>query len=409
MVRILIFQIIFILFIKEMDAQNLLLNGSFEQITPAKGDIGEFYFNNFYAKNWFSSTDGSVDIYRSFAACDDQHVRSNENGLGFCVETADGDYCIGLCTITQEGYMEHITGTLEKPLEQGKVYKVSFALRFYGDQPIFSKGFGYKFSKDSVVFNSKIKMWRKLNPWYQNLYGTNKVYGDFQFDDFITDSTWTHYTKYYTAKGGERFLTFGQFAFQNDEKIINQLNHLRKMLLQKDRTKYIESGKILFVKQIDSITIYRNNNLSINYYLLDDVKVEEVTDLSTIQEQRTCSNGCVDSDPLTVNIPNHREITIDRGFEGDLSFSVNAQLNAMEKLVIELDKGNKIIVVNDKPQQNIDLIYQFKYPAKKLRGKTLNYYVEKITNNDIKQLNTTCTKEILNQNGVDYWVYKCKK
>ena len=392
-----------------MDAQNLLLNGSFEQITPAKGDIGEFYLNNFYAKNWFAPTDGSVDIYRSFAACDNQHIRSMENGADICVETANGDYCIGFCTITEEGYMEHITGTLEKPLEQGKVYKVSFALRFYGDQPIFSKGLGYKFSKDSVVFNSKIKMWSKLNPWYQNLYGTNKVYGDFQFDDFITDSTWTHYTKYYTAKGGERFLTFGQFAFQNDEKIINQLNHLRKMLLQKDRTKYIESGKILFVKQIDSITIYRNNNLSINYYLLDDVKVEEVTDLSTIQEQRTCSNGCVDSDPLTVNIPNHREMTIDKGYEGDLSFSLNAQLNAMEKLVIELDKGNKIIVVNDKPQQNIDLIYQFKYPAKKLRGKTLSYYVEKITNNDIKQLNTTCTKEILNQNGVDYWVYKCKK
>ena len=391
-----------------MNAQNLLLNGSFEQITPAKGDIGEFYFNNFYAKNWFSSTDGSVDIYRSFAACDDQHVRSNENGLGFCVETADGDYCIGLCTITQEGYMEHITGTLEKPLEQGKVYKVSFALRFYGDQPIFSKGFGYKFSKDSVVFNSKIKMWRKLNPWYQNLYGTNKVYGDFQFDDFITDSTWTHYTKYYTAKGGERFLTFGQFAFQNDEKIINQLNHLRKMLLQKDRTKYIESGKILFVKQIDSITIYRNNNLSINYYLLDDVKVEEVTDLSTIQEQRTCSNGCVDSDPLTVNIPNHREITIDRGFEGDLSITLVAYLKPEEKFVIDLSEKNKIIIVNDNFGDDAELIYHFKYPAKKIRGKPISYYIEKITGNDLKQLNLNCLKEQYDKDGFKGWIYKCE-
>ncbi len=392
-----------------MTAQNLLLNGSFEQITPAKGDIGEFYLHNFYAKNWFAPTEGSVDIYRSFAACDNQHIRSMENGLDFCVETADGDYCIGLYTITEEGYMEHITGTLEKSLEQGKVYKISFALRFYGDKPIFSKGFGYKFSKDSVVFNSKIKMWRKLNPWYQDLYATNKVYGDFQSDEYLIDSTWTRYSKYYTAKGGERFLTFGQFAFQNDENIIKQLNHLRKIFLQKDRTKYIESGKILFVKQIDTITINRNtNNNFSNYYLLDDVSVEEVTDVSILQQQRTC-NGCIDNDPLTVNIPNHREITIDRGYEGNLSFSVNAQLNAMEKLVIELDKGNKIIVVNDKPQQNIDLIYQFRYPAKKLRGKTLSYYIEKITNNDIKQLNTTCTKEKLNQNGVDYWVYKSKK
>lgn len=408
MVRILFFQIIFILFIKEINAQNLLLNGSFEQITPSKGDIGEFYFNNFYAKNWFAPTDGSVDIYRSFTACDNQHIRSIENGLDFCVETANGDYCIGLCTITQEGYMEHITGTLEKPLVRGKVYKISFAFRFYGDKPLFSKGFGYKFSNDSVVFHSPIKMWLKLKPWYQDLYGTHKVYGDFQSDEYLTDSTWTDYSQYYTAKGGERFLTFGQFAFQNDQSMIKQLNRLRKTFLQADRTKYIESGKILFVKQIDSITINRNNNISINYYLLDDVRVEEVTDIATIQEQRTC-NGCVDNDPLTVHIPNHQEITIDRGYEGDLSFSLNAQLNAMEKLVIELDNGNKIIVVNDKPQQNADLIYQFKYPAKKLRGKTLSYYVEKMTTDELKQLNTTCSKEILKQNGVEVWVFKCKK
>ena len=390
-----------------MNAQNLLLNGSFEQINPAKGDIGEFYLNNFYAKNWFAPTDGSVDIYRSFAACDNQHVRSMENGSDICVETDDGDYCIGLCTITQEGYMEHITGTLGKPLEQGKVYKISFSLRFFGDKPIFSKGLGYKFSKDSVVFNSKIKMWRKLNPFYQDLYDTNKVYGDFQFDDFITDSTWTRYTKYYTSKGGEKFLTFGEFAFQNDENMIKQLNRLRKTLLQEERTKYIESGKILFVKQIDSITINRNNNMPINYYLLDDIRVEEIKDVSILQQQRTC-NGCIDNDPLTVNIPNHREMTIDRGYEGDLSFSVNAQLNAMEKLVIELDKGNKIIVVNDKPQQNIDLIYQFKYPAKKLRGKTLSYYVDKITEVELNKLITTCSKERLTKDNFDGWVFKCK-
>lgn len=135
-------------------AQNLLLNGSFEEVHDYSGNP-KMYLDTFYAKHWFAPTDGSVDIYRDIEACDETHIKNIEPGMGFCVKVDNGSYCIGLYTITHYGYMEHITGQLKEPLINNGVYRVSFSIKFYGDEPYFSKGFGYKFSKDSIVFKSK--------------------------------------------------------------------------------------------------------------------------------------------------------------------------------------------------------------------------------------------------------------
>ncbi len=411
MERILIFQIMLCLS-STLYAQNYLKNGSFEHINKQIGDKGDFYTKNFFCEDWFEPTKCSVDIYRSLDACDDKHFIGTSPHMATCVNTFAGNYCIGLFSIAEDGYMEHITGKLKQTLEKGQLYKISFAVRYWGGKPRFSKGFGYKFSSDSILFKSNRMMsfgdgFDKLSPFYQDLFGVHKIYSDFQFEEYLTDTVWQHHTTYYMAKGGERFLTFGQFSFANDQEIIRQISKYKTILSQVGRENFIKSGKISFIKQIDAVDAeLKELNLSSNYYLLDDVKVEQATAAETLQAQQTCANGCVDLDPLTIQIPSRREVFIDRGFEGEISFSIHANLRPREKLVIELDKDNKITVLSDDLTKTANLVYDFKYPAKKIRGKIISYYVEKVIVDEISSLK--CLKEPLVKNNFKGWVLKCK-
>ena len=102
-------------------------------------------------------------------------------------------------------------------------------------------------------------------------------------------------------------------------------------------------------------------------------------------------------------------IDIDRGFEGDMTFTLNAQLLPLEKFVIDLDKGNRVIVFNEDVNKSANLSYQFKYPAKKIRGKTIAYAVEKTSSAELKNFETTCKQEVYQNSDFKGKVFKCKK
>jgi hypothetical protein len=364
-------------------SQNLLLNGDFEEINRPNGHY-KYYLDTFYAKSWFEPTDGSVDIYRDFRACDDRHVHNIEPGMDFCVRAASGDYCLGFYTITHYGYMEHITGVLKEPLVAGKVYKVSFALRFYGDKPFFSKGLGYKFSEDSVVFKSKVIFEKKLSPFYPDLFQKHKIFSDFEFNEYLTDSIWNRYSTYYTAKGGEKFITFGQFAFQDDKLVIKQIESMRRNPLAQKMLDFMEGRRCVFIEKIDSVKITRKNELSANYYLLDDVNIEEVKDERLMLQHKTCE-GCIDSEPATLRIPDRRIVNIDKGFYGDLTLEINATLKPMEKIVIAFGKHQKVIIVNNDSTGSLErsVFYSFRYPARKINKQQIIYFIEKTNADEI--------------------------
>lgn len=290
----------FILFTQGIFAQNLLLNGDFEEVVPNNGNY-EVYLDTFYAKKWFSPTYCSVDIYRDHKVCSSSNVMNIGYSLDFCVHCASGNYCIGFLPISYYNYMEHLTGKLSKPLEAGKTYKVSFAMKFFvpDNTIIASKGLGYKFNKDSVLFHAdslfsgkdlspkskklnknKILYGGKQPPYYTDLFATEKVYADFSFQEYMTDTTWNNYTTYYTAKGGERFITLGQFAYKNDKKIMEQIQQVTHRQSEDKLAKFANSNKCLYLQKISSASI--ENNHFINYYLMDNIKVEEVSGENTI-------------------------------------------------------------------------------------------------------------------------------
>lgn len=391
-------------------AQNLLRNGSFEEINLSDGKP-KYYLDTFYAKDWFQPTDCSFDIYRDVKSCDEKHIRNIEPGLDFCVDVADGNYCLGFCTITHYGYMEHVTGCLLEPLLQDEVYKISFDLKFFGDKPYFSKGLGYKFSKEPVVFKSDVLFNKKPSPFYLDLFKDNKVYADFEFKEYLTDSVWNRFTTYYTAKGGERYITFGQFAFKNDAPVRKQLEYLRHHSTQDKLLEFMSDGRCVFIEKIDSVAINRHHEISVNYYLLDDIKVEKITDEATKRREKTCAE-CIDSDQETARIPNKREITVDPGYVGNLSFELKAMLQPMEKFVIELGKNRQIIIVNNYPARSemfTEIDYAFECPAKRLKRKTLVYYVEKTNAEEIRDFEKRYKKGIYSKGLFTGLIFSNKK
>lgn len=233
----------------------------------------------------------------------------------------------------------------------------------------------------------------------------HKVYSDFEFNEYLTDSTWNRYSTYYTAKGGEKFITFGQFAFKPDEKVVEQVEFIRRSPSMEKTNKFIQSGKSVFIKRIDSVVIDRKNYLSENYYLLDDVVVERVLDEITIQQKKTC-RGCIDSDSMTTRIPNKRIIQIDKGFFGDLDFELVARLKPTEAFVIKLGNRDEIFI---SPEQTNDIyqeiIFSFKYPANKVKGKNVIYSIEKISIQNRKEIESSYLKKNIQSNDFNWTLF----
>ena len=354
----------------QVHAQNLLLNGDFEEVIPKS------YFkqwNGFnhpdYFINWYSPTDGTPDIYRSIYNCDSNYLFNIEPGMDTCLTVASGAYCAGMYVIEEYGYMEHLTGKLIEKMQMDSVYKIQFYIKNMNDQ-FLSNGFGYKLSTDSILFQSDVLFNYKFSPFYQYLFKYNPIYADFEIENYFNATEWTKITSYYTANGDEKYITFGKFAYPNNAEIIKFMKKLQKKpkdeILNIVRTKnlpYLKWNKVYFT-----------NSIATGYYLfIDDISITKVTDRYEYEMYRSCTN-CIDNLDHTVNIPNRLEFFVDKGFFGDLELSVYAVLKPIETLKIQLGKKEEILLNNESDHvQSFE--YRFKYPASKVRNTSIVYSI----------------------------------
>lgn len=374
MERIFILAIILLGSVDSM-SQNLLLNGDFESILETDGSR-DFYLKNFYCTDWFEPTECSPDIYRDISVCSSDFVTNIENEMDMCISTASGDYAVGFYALGYYGYMEHLTGKLREPLEAGEIYKVSFYLKYFGDEPFFSKGIGYKFSKDSILFESDEVFSYKLSPYYQDLFKQKKVYADFEFNEYLTDTVWAKYTTTYIATGGEKYITFGQFSFRDDKEVIMQLEYLRQDANEEKLKNFVASGKSAYLKYFTDLSLDYDNELGGNYYLLDKIEVTKLPEKEKPLYNKDCSY-CVDLDPMT-SMPSFREVKIDKGFVGDMKIELGVRLKPMEKYVLEYGRKCKITIINTGIKDEYsEMKYLLEHSARKLRKKPVRFYVEK--------------------------------
>ncbi|NJK93540.1 MAG: hypothetical protein HC905_00180 [Bacteroidales bacterium] len=168
--------------------------------------------------------------------------------------------------------MEHFTGTLSKPLHNGRKYLVSFYIS-YADSfsPYMNKGIGCYFSKVKEPFKS----WSP--PFYERLVDdTYKPHICSSPDSAIGDTAWVKISGVYIAKGGEKYITLGKFY---DKKVAPKLVN-----------KYIDNHFDLlktkeFVKKYSDIMPFNEHHIFPTegllhgaYYFIDDVSVVEIKD-----------------------------------------------------------------------------------------------------------------------------------
>ncbi|HOT15856.1 MAG TPA: hypothetical protein PK252_13950 [Bacteroidales bacterium] len=249
--------------------ENLVLNASFEEYTDLpKTSIADGIS---FAKNWFVPDESSPDYFHVNAPFYFLQVPNTE--LGFH-PAHTGDAYIGLYPLNYDGYMEHYTGTLKKELKKGKVYHVSFFIRYGGASCRFAtKSIGVYFSKTKNPF----KTWSP--PYYYEILEP-KITASVQSNKdsiLLNDTAWVEITGNYKANGGEKYITLGKFY---DDEITGRLlkKYTEVQFNEREKEKY-------YKKHTDIFPInphYKKNPLfpvEAAYYFIDDVSVTSESDV----------------------------------------------------------------------------------------------------------------------------------
>lgn len=192
-------------------SSNLVFNPSFEEYRecPRKIDaLGTLTI----VDAWFQPTAGSADYYN---VCGSRDCGVPKNKLGI----QDAHFGNGFCGIycSKTDYREYLQTQLKEPLRAGELYRVSFyvSLSEYSSGAVAT--IGALFTEDrvgdtvrSVLMNKEV---RHLAP---NISQTVASYFEPQvvndYDRVLTDTkAWMQISGVFAAKGGERFMTIGNF------------------------------------------------------------------------------------------------------------------------------------------------------------------------------------------------------
>ena len=176
--------------------QNLIPNPGFEDYYCIPDKIAKINC----IKEWFSPNAGTPDYYHVKGV---PIVRVPENNMGY-QEAHDGSAYIGAIFLDKfEGIIEYFQVKLTKPLEQGKDYYFRMYISV-ADKGVFAiSNIGVNISKAKL----KTDKWEPfyLNPTIKN--PTEKVLSDVD--------VWYKIDGHFLAKGGEEYLTIGNFDLED--------------------------------------------------------------------------------------------------------------------------------------------------------------------------------------------------
>ena len=210
--------------LQAQNAANLVYNPSFEEhrFCPQRIDaLGVMMA----VDAWWQPTRGSSDY---FNPCGGRECLVPRNKMGF-QEAHDGEaYCGIYCS--QEDYREYLQTELRMPLQAGLRYRVSFFVSLADKSPNAVATVGALLSVDRVVDSTMGILMRKeirdmgaselqsIATWLEPQV-VNPV------DSVLADTkAWVEVSGEFTAEGGERFLTIGNFADFNHSSVIEIQN-----------------------------------------------------------------------------------------------------------------------------------------------------------------------------------------
>ena len=209
-------KILFLLPLLSLAQQQLIYNPGFEDTlnaTPSTGRNKHFNYGYQLTQNWWQAG-GSVDYYNSDYSTASRNTRvhkarSGQGRLGLILGKIPARNARDLSML----YREYAQTRLKQPMKAGALYSVNFYYVRDNRSPICSPEIDICFSNNVISAGSDYAM---------NQAPQLKFSG---YKQMCNTSKWTLAHGYYRAKGGENFLTLGNFnsetpVYMDDEKYV---------------------------------------------------------------------------------------------------------------------------------------------------------------------------------------------
>lgn len=230
-------------FIKN-DAQNLVPNFSFEEYKQCPTDLNIRYKKEI-VPGWYMPSSGTADY---FNFCTKVQVGVPQNFMGYCLPK-DGMAYVGIIllhnppdTFTSKGlsnYREYIQTSFTHELEKDKIYEISFYYFVASYSTYAVNRLGAYISSEKVSDKRKTTV---LNFKPQVSIDTTAI-------DYEPDK-WFLFKGEYKAKGGEKFLTIGNFYDDNCTAFkpcdLTGLSEVKQMKVRSEKIAYYYIDMVSF-------------------------------------------------------------------------------------------------------------------------------------------------------------------
>jgi OmpA-OmpF porin, OOP family len=217
-------------------SQNLIPNSDFESKIDCPSALGEIEF----AKGWISPNNGTPDYFNDCSTSFNFGTEFNKKG-GQIPRSGHGYGGIQINNLHKNLHYEYLETELTSPLQSGKLYCIKMYVSL-GNSDCAVNELGAIISQNLLKSTDP----GKFNLPFMHLVNENQ----------LTDSlSWICVKGVYTAKGNEKFLTFGFFG--NDEDFI------RLRLDPKSDSSFYTA-----------------------YYFIDDVSLEAITNIDDCNCQK---------------------------------------------------------------------------------------------------------------------------
>lgn len=215
--------------------ENLVQNGSFEQVSGKVKKLGAAAS----ATGWINPTGQPADLYSAAPKVPDISVPENVNGTE---EPADGRNYAGIVAYSYNDKepRSYLMTKLVSPLKKGSKYCVSFKASLAETSKYAIDCIGANFSKKEYQTEAKSSLVDETHIQLKDKKALTGLYG------------WDNICGVYEAKGGEKFITIGNF-YNNNQVVMEKMR----------KVKY-----------------YKGTQRIVAYYYIDDVSVKLVDDAS---------------------------------------------------------------------------------------------------------------------------------
>jgi outer membrane protein OmpA-like peptidoglycan-associated protein len=215
--------------------ENLVQNGSFEQVSGKVKKLGAAAS----ATGWLNPTGQPADLYSSAPKVPDISTPENFNGTE---EAAEGKNYAGIVAYSYNDKepRSYLMTKLVSPLKKGSKYCVSFKASLAETSKYAIDCIGAKFTSKSYETEAKSSLIDATDIQLKDKKALTGMYG------------WDNICGVFTAKGGEKYITIGNF-YNNNQVIMEKMR----------KVKY-----------------FKGTQRIVAYYYIDDVSVKLVDDAS---------------------------------------------------------------------------------------------------------------------------------